>query len=131
MMDDFEFTMDAASPNRNAYRTRIPGLEASLVGAGEAYPISDLSATGLSYLDPGRRHGRGEVLQLDLTIAKRIFLEDVTAKVMRVTDDGVTGVAFEGLTRQKELRLDKLILEAQKRLIAQRKKTENQNGKSE
>jgi hypothetical protein len=129
-MDDFEFTMDSQSTQRNAYRTRIPGLEAALVGTSEAYPILDLSATGMSYLDPDKHHGRGETLHLDLTIAKRIFLEDVVAKVMRVGDDGATGVAFDGLTRQKELRLDKLILEAQKRLIAQRKKTENQNGKS-
>jgi hypothetical protein len=127
-MDDFDFTLDS-STQRNAFRTRIPGLEAASVATGDSYPISDLSATGLSYLDPRKRHQRGDVLHLDITIAGRIFLEDVTARVMRVGDDGSTGVAFEGLNRQKELRLDKLILEAQKRLIAmQKKKAENESG---
>ena len=96
-MDDFEFTMDSESTQRSAYRTRIPGLEAALVDSGEAYPIMDLSATGLSYLDPGKRHGRGEVLHLDLTIAKRIFLEDVTARVMRNADDVRAILVLENL----------------------------------
>ena len=48
-------------------------------------------------------------------------LGDLKAKVMRVLDRGIIGCNFLTMERRQEIKLDKLVLEVQKRLIELRK----------
>ena len=58
----------------------------------------------------------------DLLLNKRLFLGDLKGKVMRViTEKGIIGCNFDGMERRQEIKLDKLVLEVQKRLIELRK----------
>ena len=61
------------------------------------------------------------IVSFDLLLNKRLFLGDLKGKVMRVLDKGIIGCNFEPMDRRQEIKLDKLVLEVQKRLIELRK----------
>ena len=99
---------------RQSYRATLPGLTAVI--AGRAFPVSDISSGGMCVTMPGGRLAKGQALQFDLFIAGRLFLKDVHAKVVRPSAKECAYV-FENLSSQHEMKLDKLILELQKREI--------------
>ena len=103
---------------RQAYRATLPGLTA--VVAGHAFPVSDISSGGMCVTMPGSRLAKGQALTFDLFIAGRLFLKDVHAKVVRPSAKECAYV-FENLISQHEMKLDKLILELQKREIARQR----------
>ena len=82
----------------------------------------DLSALGLAFMDESKSFTEGKVIEFDLLISKKVFLSKLTVKVMRILDKGLTGCNFEGVPPRKEAKLDKLVLEVQKRMIALKKK---------
>lgn len=99
---------------RRSYRATLPGLTA--VVAGRAFPVNDISSGGMCVTMPGGRLSKGQALQFDLFIASRLFLKDVHTKLVRASATECAFV-FENLVSQQEMKLDKLILELQKREI--------------
>ena len=110
---------------RGAFRTSLPGLSI-LLYCGKEYAVRDLSSGGIGFVaDPGVSAAEGlvpgSVQSLTLCVGGKPYITQLMGKVVRVTLEGIVAMAFEGLDRTKELRLDKLVLEIQKRLIAKRK----------
>ena len=107
---------------RKAFRTKVPGLNVRFPALKKVYEVKDLSATGFAILEPEKVFKEGQTLDAELLIKTKLFLKDVPCIVMRVLDNGIIGINFVDLERQKQAKLDKLVLEVQKRLIALRKK---------
>lgn len=121
---DFDIQMPTEDDKlRQAFRTRVPGLAVRInteKGVLDC-PVSDISATGFAFVDSPRGYSNGQEIVVDILLAKKLFLGDIKAKVMRVLDKGIIGCNFMGMERRQEIRLDKLVLEVQKRLIELRK----------
>ena len=130
-MDDFSFDLPGgASQARRAFRIKVPGLEVWIEEKGEAFAIEDLSALGMAFFshDPGAFEPE-RLLTCDLLLNQKLFIAALSARVKRIMPDAgpdvcSVGCAFEGLDLKQEARLDKLVLEVQKRLIALRKTKE-------
>lgn len=120
---DFEIKMDGDDSFRQAYRTRVPGLDVRVItqSGPQDFSVLDISATGFAFADNPRNYSSGMIFSFDLLLNKRLFLGDLKAKVMRVLDKGIIGCNFEAMDRRQEIKLDKLVLEVQKRLIELRK----------
>lgn len=112
---------------RKAFRTRVPGLNVRFPALKRVFEVKDLSATGFAVLDPDKGFKENQPLEMELLIKKKLFLGEVNAIVMRVLDNGIIGINFVDLERQKQVKLDKLVLEVQKRLIELRKKQREQD----
>ena len=125
--DDFFIDLPEVGENkRNAYRVRATGLELWIPKLNRAVVVSDISATGLALHDlPEGALGWGEVFACDLLLNKKLFISGLFAKVRRVFAHGEAGCTFEELDPRKEARLDKLVLEVQKRLIALKRARED------
>jgi len=122
MSDDLSFSMAGDDKQqRRAFRTDVPGLEAYIPSRDARYKVGDLSALGLAFVDQSRSFKEGEALEMDMFLNKKLFLSGLKLRVMRVLDKGIIGCNFEGIDPRKEARLDKLVLEVQKRLIALRR----------
>lgn len=125
---DFEIQVpDDDEQLRKAFRTKVPGLEARFPSLKQVFEVKDLSATGFAILDPEKGFKEGQTLEIDLLIKKKQFLGAINALVMRVLDNGIIGINFVDLDRQRQGKLDKLVLEVQKRLIELRKKQREQD----
>ncbi len=111
---------------RKAFRTKVPGLTVRFPALKKVFEVKDLSATGFAILDPDKGFKEGQRLDADLLINKKLFLSEIKAESMRVLDNGIVGINFVDLERQKQAKLDKLVLEVQKRLIELRKKKREQ-----
>ncbi|MHC1751822.1 PilZ domain-containing protein [Humidesulfovibrio sp.] len=120
---DFEIKMDGDDKLRQAFRTRVPGLDVRVItqNGPQDFPVNDISATGFAFADSPRKYSSGMVFSFDLLLGKRLFLGDLKGKVMRVLDKGIIGCNFMEMERRQEIKLDKLVLEVQKRLIELRK----------
>jgi len=120
---DFDIKLDGDEKLRQAFRTRVPGLDVRVItkAGPQDFPVSDISATGFAFADTPRNYSSGMEFSFDLLLGKRLFLGDLKAKVMRVLDKGIIGCNFMEMDRRQEIKLDKLVLEVQKRLIELRK----------
>lgn len=120
---DFEIKLDGDDKLRQAFRTRVPGLDVRVItqNGPQDFPVNDISATGFAFADSPRKYSSGMVFSFDLLLGKRLFLGDLKGKVMRVLDKGIIGCNFMEMERRQEIKLDKLVLEVQKRLIELRK----------
>ncbi len=123
---DLEFSTNGDDQLRKAFRTKVPGLTVHFPALKKQFEVKDLSATGFAVLDPDKRFKEGQTLDAELLINKKRFLSDIDAIVMRVLDNGIIGINFVELERMKQAKLDKLVLEVQKRLIELRKKQREQ-----
>lgn len=120
--DDFNFTLPSdVEGERRAYRTSVPGLEASVAGKDGTFPVENVSAVGLAMHAPGHAFAEGENLRVDLLIMGRPYITALPAKVARLGEGGLVGCEFASPDFWQESRLDKLVLEVQKRMIALRK----------
>ena len=121
---------DSQGP-RAAFRATLPGLTLELPG-GQQLPLRDLSAGGLSFVLPRAGHliVQGTEVRANLSIAGKVYIESLPCKIVRITDTDLVAVAFENLSRLHEARIDKLVLEIQKRLIAQRKTRDKEYAES-
>lgn len=111
---------------RKAFRTKVPGLKARFSALDKIYEVLDLSASGYAVMDKEKTFKEGQAVECDLLINNKLFLSGVGGEVMRVLDNGIIGINFTELERQKQVKLDKLVLEVQKRLIELRKKQRQQ-----
>lgn len=120
---DFEVDIPSGSEPqlRKAFRTRVPGLTVLFSGQERGFEVKDLSATGLAVLESNTGIEEGQHLTCDLLINNKLFLGGLNVDVRRVLDNGIIGVNFVDLTRKQQAKLDKLVLEVQKRLIELRK----------
>ncbi|WP_319542960.1 PilZ domain-containing protein [uncultured Pseudodesulfovibrio sp.] len=124
---DFEISIPEDEEQlRKAFRTKVPGLKARFPKQKRVLDVMDLSATGFAVLDAEKSFSEKQTVEVELLINKKLFLSGITALVMRVLDNGIVGLNFVELERQKQIKLDKLVLEVQKRLIALRKKKREQ-----
>lgn len=105
---------------RQAFRATPVGVTAKVQGALDSFGVNDISAGGICMTMPTVRYAKGDVLTLDVLIAGRRFLSELSAVVVRSVPMECA-CAFQGLTRHQELKLDKLVLELQKRAIALRR----------
>lgn len=125
MGSDLNFTMggDEDGTQRRAFRAKIPGLGVHVGATGTTHEVADVSAMGLAFFGKGLGGFKAEQsIEFDLLINKKVFISKLHAKVMRVLDNGLVGCNFENMDRRQEVKLDKLVLEVQKRMIALRKK---------
>jgi len=119
---DFKIDVPDGDNQRGAFRTRIPGLKAKVQESGASFNVKDLSATGAALLaGVESRLKEGLTVTLDLVIGDKPVLMGIRSKIVRRINKEVLACQFEALDRRQEARLDKLVLEVQKRLIAQRK----------
>lgn len=117
---------------RQAFRTRVPGFNAVIEGLEGKFPVKDLSATGFAVSESRNSFTEGEVYVVSLMLKEKTFLGTVQAKAMRVMENGLTGFNFHEIDRRQQIKLDKLVLEVQKRLIALKKaKREQQDDQDE
>lgn len=123
---DIEISTGGDDQLRKAFRTKVPGLNVRFPALEKTFEVKDLSATGFAVLDPDKGFKEGQSLDAELLINKKRFLSGINAVVMRVLDNGIIGINFVELGRQKQAKLDKLVLEVQKRLIELRKKQREQ-----
>lgn len=105
---------------RQAFRAVPPGLKARVKGTLDSFEVNDISASGICMTVPEIAFAKGRVLHLDLFIAGSLFLKDLEALVIRAVP-GECACAFQNLVRRHELKLDKLVLELQKREIIRRR----------
>ena len=122
MADSISFSFPGDdSDQRRAFRAKVPGLEAWVPHLRKAYPVHDISASGLAVLDAETEFQEGETFQFDLLLNRKLFISGLTATVIRRLQNGVIGCNFAELDPKQEARMDKLVLEVQKRLIALKK----------
>lgn len=121
---DFDFRLpdDYQNGKRKAYRVTAPGLEAHFKQKSAYYKIKDLSATGMAIVDKELGFKKGQKFAVDLTLNKRRYVSGIKAEVVRCAEDGTVGLMFHELEFNKEVRLDKLVVEIQKRAIEYRKR---------
>lgn len=106
---------------RKAYRTKVPGFHAKVEETGKIYAVKDVSASGFAVEDLSKQLKEGTTATITFYLNKKTFLASVGAEVVRVLDNGIVGFNFSGLDRRQAMKLDKLVLEIQKRLIELRK----------
>lgn len=117
-MDEFDFIFPGEDQPRKAYRTPVPGLEARVHHLNKFLKIHDLSALGMGLVDNDlKRLQVGHLFDCDLFLNKKLYIAGLKAKIIRIKND-VVGCQFEAMNARQEARLDKLVLEVQKRLIA-------------
>ena len=115
------FTYEPASDaQRQAYRTRVPGLMAKDAGTQATFQVNDISALGMSLEDPGETLKQGDARQFDVLLKDQAIVTGLMAQVAR-HQASVAGLKFTDLTQRQEERLDKLVLEVQKHLISKSK----------
>lgn len=122
MAEEISFSVSGDDSQRRAFRAKVPGLQVAVPANKAAYDVVDLSAMGLAFRDETKSFKENTIITFDLHLNGKVFLAELTARVMRVLANGIIGCNFEGNDHRKEARLDKLVLEVQKRLIALRKK---------
>lgn len=106
---------------RKSLRVSVKGLEARVCGKNRSLPVRDLSVTGAGLAFQGKRVKGGTTFRVDLAVGESVYAEGVKAKVVR-HDQGILGVIWLELNRQQDDGLHKIVLEAQKRQAALRKK---------
>ena len=129
MTKEYLFDLDVKYPGeerlkRKAYRVQLVGLKVSLDGSGMSFSVLDLSATGVAF-DPGaHKHNfvKGAIISISLWWKNKLIMEGLKARIVRVANK-LVACQFEKMDYKQELKLDKLILEVQKKMIALKKKS--------
>lgn len=119
--EDLSFSLGETSPvQRSAFRAMVRGLFAHIDNSA-LYEVHDISAYGCSLAMPLHAYALGHIMNLDLLAGKKVLLTGLQAKIVRLMPNDKVACSFVDITLQQEFTLDKLILEIQKRKIAQRK----------
>lgn len=132
MTDEFDFlstvsfklggddALDQTLGRRQAFRAVPPGVRVQVHGKEGTNAVNDVSAGGVCMAADKNDYAKGDALVMDVLIVGKCYLSDLNVVVVRPFP-GEIACAFQNLTRHQELKLDKLVLEMQKRYIAQRK----------
>lgn len=127
-MADYEESPPAG--RRQAFRTVTSGLSGRVHGALASFAVNDISAGGICLDIAAGRYAKGQQLTIDILISDKLYLADLAAHVVRA-EDKECACAFTELSRHQELKLDKLVLEMQKRFIALRKQQQREEALAE
>lgn len=119
-MSSFDFNIDSDT-QRRAFRAQVPGLEVWVKELQHSFSIKDISATGFALLAPVFSLSEKSSFSMDLLLNKKLYVADVPCTVIRKLENGIVGCDFGVLDRRQEARLDKLVLEVQKRMIAKKR----------
>ena len=120
---------ESSAQHRTKFRIMAEGVSVRLTWPERAdkgldsFDVNDISAGGLYMKAPEGMFAAGQSIILDVLVLGRCCVGAIKAHVVRSSKNGCA-VAFEELSRNQELRLDKIVLEMQKRGIAQSKKNE-------
>ncbi len=117
-----DLSYDSANKARGAFRTSVPGLAIRIKGYSSSYSVKDFSVNGLAFVAGKDFFDIGKQLHVDLLLGQKEILLGITCEVVRHIGDGLMGCVFIDLDKYQEERLDKLVLEIQKRMIQLRKK---------
>ncbi len=117
-----DLSYDSANKARGAFRTSVPGLAIRIKGYLSSYSVKDFSVNGLAFVAGKDFFAIGKQLHIDLLLGQKEILLGMTCEVVRHIGDGLMGCVFIDLDKYQEERLDKLVLEIQKRMIQLRKK---------
>ncbi len=130
-LDDFSVEYEFEG-YRRAYRVQIPGLFAHVHEMGEDFPVMDISSCGLALGLDGDREDFvvNQEFNLDLYMMGKRVLAGLGASVARIMSGGIA-LEFSGLSMRQEMRLDKLVLEAQKRMIKKKKEMNQEKDDTE
>ncbi len=121
MAGEYKISFDGDDDSiRSTYRTSFPGLTVQLK-SGENAQVKNISAGGIGFISYRGSCVEGETQRLNIYISGRPFITNVKGKFIRIYPDGFVACSFVELSRQHELKLDKLVLEMQKKMIAVRK----------
>lgn len=128
---DFNIRYDASQSRRGAFRASVPGVFV-ILPSGARCPVKDLSVGGAGFACPegADRPEQGSEIVVQLMVADKLYISDLAVRVVRVAEHGMVACAFAQPTRNQEFRLDKLVLEMQKRSIALRKAKEATDARS-
>lgn len=130
-MDDFDFSIQSQAPDqRSAFRAMVRGIQARITSTHALYEVYDVSVNGCSIVAPLHDFTVGTLLEITLEIKSHALLPDLKVKVARHIPSGLVAFSFLELTRPQEYILDKIILELQKRQIAQSKGSFRQQASS-
>lgn len=124
--DDLDFNMPESHEARRAYRAQVSTVSAAIAGRGR-FQVRDISALGLALQSTCDVFANGEHFELDLFVEDSLYISGLVAHIVRCNAGGLVACAFESLDRRQEALLDKLVLEVQKRLIAERKAVQSRN----
>ncbi|XPV74994.1 MAG: PilZ domain-containing protein [Desulfovibrio sp.] len=107
---------------RGAFRCRIPGLLVRVRETGKVYHVEDISASGFAFKADIKKFKEDADLTIDLFLSKKPIVAGVVTRVIRlIAPKQLVGCSFDSITQKQEEKLDKLVLEVQKRMIAMRK----------
>ncbi len=104
---------------REAYRAAVPGLVAMLSGFSCAFPILDISYSGMAIkMDEIENLTAGQEAVIEILSASRKKIMRSSVRLVHLNKEmNVAGFEFIDLTPLQEASLDKLVLEVQKRQI--------------
>ncbi|WP_319765202.1 PilZ domain-containing protein [Maridesulfovibrio sp.] len=116
-----DISFDSSSA-RGAFRTSLPGLALRIEGKESTYSVKDFSVNGLAFSAGDDTFEVNETFMVDFVLGKKALLTGLEIKVVRDIGKGLMGCIYVDLDKYQEARLDKLVLEVQKRMIKLRKK---------
>ena len=120
-MSNLNFTMPAGNERRRAFRAKAYGVAVTFEEQNVTCDILDVSVTGFAIKNESISVKEGAEYSITVTVAGKMYLSDLTCRVVRKLDNGIIGCDFRSLDRRQEARLDRLVLELQKRMIAKKR----------
>lgn len=110
---------DGRITKRKAFRVTVKGLAVFIPRLGKAYPVTDISSSGLGFRFEKPRIKTGAKIRMDLLLDGGRVVESVPCEVVR-HERGVVGCIFKDMDRKQEEAVDHLVLEGEKQLAARR-----------
>jgi len=98
---------------RRAYRVAAPGLRVRVIGYGREFEATDLSVSGIGFLQHGEPFKLAQTLKFDLFNGDGLALQNLPAIVARVGPD-VAGCVFLGMDEGQQEGVVELVLRLQK-----------------
>lgn len=123
MTIDFEYNSNSPF-ERQAYRTPVQGLVATLSGFEGTFPIINISGNGLSLKVcnfDNMRAGQEVTVEV-MSVSKKKFISCTVQLVRVITSKEMICCEFTNLSKYQEESLDKLVLEVQKRELQRKKR---------
>ncbi len=117
-----DFSYESSNKARGAFRASVPGLAIKVKGYPDPFSVKDFSINGLAFSAGKDAFEVNTNLEVDLVLGKKDILVGITLEIVRDIGKGLMGCVFVDLDKYQEERLDKLVLEIQKRMILLRKK---------
>ena len=116
-----KISYDSGNKERSAFRAGIPGLVMKVEGYSESFDVKDISAKGIAFYAEENVFELETQFEVDLILFGRDILLGLTVRAVRDIGKGLMGCIFIDIDKYQEERLDKLVLEIQKRMIQLRR----------